>query len=109
MQLEFLLSCCKGLQSPFEDEIRTPDERIQEYQKSFDERNRILSSEAVAVELARSMEQVIQGAVLLWPHETQIAEVNFRHVVRDFDIDTFFFLTIILDSLFRKHARLSRQ
>ncbi|KAI9236924.1 MAG: armadillo-type protein [Podila humilis] len=74
MQLEFLLSCCKGLQSPFEDEIRTPDERIQEYQKSVDERNRILSSESVAVELARSMEQVIQGAVLLWPHETQIAE-----------------------------------
>ncbi|KAG0087657.1 hypothetical protein BGZ93_006862 [Podila epicladia] len=74
MQLEFLLSCCKGLQSPFEDEIRTPDERVQEYQKSVEERNRILSSEAVAVELARSMEQVIQGAVLLWPHETQIAE-----------------------------------
>ncbi|KAF9326091.1 hypothetical protein BG006_010443 [Podila minutissima] len=74
MQLEFLLSCCKGLQSPFEDEIRTPDERVQEFQKSVEERNRILSSEAVAVELARSMEQVIQGAVLLWPHETQIAE-----------------------------------
>ncbi|KAG0335216.1 hypothetical protein BG000_007699 [Podila horticola] len=74
MQLEFLLSCCKGLQSPFEDEIRTPDERVQEYQKSVEDRSRILSSEAVAVELARSMEQVIQGAVLLWPHETQIAE-----------------------------------
>lgn len=87
MQLEFLLSCCKGLQSPFEDEIRTPDERIQEYQKLVDERNRILSSETVAVELARSMEQVIQGAVLLWPHETQIAEVKCNQVVLNFDID----------------------
>ncbi|KAG0332331.1 hypothetical protein BG004_001301, partial [Podila humilis] len=57
MQLEFLLSCCKGLQSPFEDEIRTPDERVHEYQRAVENRNRILSSEVVAVELARSMEQ----------------------------------------------------
>lgn len=91
MQLEFLLSCCKGLQSPFEDEIRTPDERVQEFQKSVEERNRILSSEAVAVELARSMEQVIQGAVLLWPHETQIAEVKYGHVDHGIDMDTTFF------------------
>ncbi|KAF9430455.1 hypothetical protein BGZ94_006803 [Podila epigama] len=73
-QLDLLLSCCKGLQSPYEDEIRTPDERIQVYQQTVEERRKALSLEGLAVELARSMEQVIQGAVLLWPHEIQIAE-----------------------------------
>jgi hypothetical protein len=75
VQLEFLLSCCKGLQSPAEDEIRTGDERIQLYQRISEDRTRVLAAGGMAVELARSMEQVIQGVVMLWPHELEIMEV----------------------------------
>ncbi|KAG0297014.1 hypothetical protein BGZ96_007898 [Linnemannia gamsii] len=74
VQLEFLLSCCKGLQSPAEDEIRTGDERTQLYQRISEDRTRLLAAGGMAVELARSMEQVIQGAVMLWPHELEIIE-----------------------------------
>lgn len=76
VQLEFLLSCCKGLQSPAEDEIRTGDERIQLYQRISEDRARVLAAGGMSVELARSMEQVIQGAVMLWPHELEIMEVT---------------------------------
>ncbi|KAK3845916.1 MAG: armadillo-type protein [Linnemannia gamsii] len=74
VQLEFLLSCCKGLQSPTEDEIRTGDERIQLYQQIAEDRARVLASGGMAVELARSMEQAIQGVMMLWPHESEIME-----------------------------------
>ncbi|KAF9298283.1 hypothetical protein BGZ88_007317 [Linnemannia elongata] len=74
VQLEFLLSCCKGLQSPAEDEIRTGDERIQLYQRISEDRARVLAAGGMSVELARSMEQVIQGVVMLWPHELEIME-----------------------------------
>ncbi|KAF9202409.1 hypothetical protein BGZ49_007423 [Haplosporangium sp. Z 27] len=62
-QLDFLLSCCRGLQSPLEDEIRTAHERITTYQRTVEDRARILSAGGMTVELARSMEQVIQGRV----------------------------------------------
>ena len=77
VQLEFLLSCCKGLQSPVEDDIRTGDERIQLYQRISEDRARVLASGGMSVELARSMEQVIQGVVMLWPHELEIMEVTY--------------------------------
>ncbi|KAF9568579.1 hypothetical protein EC968_002917 [Mortierella alpina] len=73
-QLEFLLLCCKGLLSPLEDDIRSPDERILVYQKTVEDRNRALAAGGMAVELAKSMEQTIQGAVMLWPHELEIIE-----------------------------------
>ncbi|KAF9982623.1 hypothetical protein BGZ75_005920 [Mortierella antarctica] len=73
-QLEFLLLCCKGLLSPLEDDIRSPDERILVYQKTVEDRSRALAAGGMAVELARSMEQTIQGAVMLWPHELEIIE-----------------------------------
>ncbi|KAF9952911.1 hypothetical protein BGZ72_005840 [Mortierella alpina] len=73
-QLEFLLLCCKGLLSPLEDDIRSPDERILVYQRTVEDRSRALAVGGMAVELARSMEQVIQGAVMLWPHELEIVE-----------------------------------
>ncbi|KAG0297244.1 hypothetical protein BGZ98_000659, partial [Dissophora globulifera] len=73
-QLEFLLSCCRGLQSPLEEDIRTTDERIQVYQRTVEERAAILASGGIAIELARSMEQVIQGVVMVWPHELEIIE-----------------------------------
>lgn len=80
VQLEFLLSCCKGLQSPAEDEIRSGDERIQLYQRISEDRTHLLAAGGMAVELARSMEQVVQGAVMLWPHELEIIEVT-RHIL----------------------------
>ncbi|KAG0201423.1 hypothetical protein BGX28_005728 [Mortierella sp. GBA30] len=73
-QLEFLLLCCKGLLSPLEDDIRTADERVLAYEKTVQERSRVLAAGGMAMELARSMEQVIQGAVVLWPHEPLIVE-----------------------------------
>ncbi|KAF8986272.1 hypothetical protein BGZ46_006894 [Entomortierella lignicola] len=73
-QLDFLLSCCRGLQSPLEDEIRTAHERIITYQRTVEDRARILSAGGMTVELARSMEQVIQGVIMVWPHEQQIIE-----------------------------------
>ncbi|KAF9966107.1 hypothetical protein BGZ70_003269 [Mortierella alpina] len=73
-QLEFLLLCCKGLQSPLEDDIRSPEERLLVYQKTVEDRSRALAAGGMAVELARSMEQAIQGAVMLWPHELEIIE-----------------------------------
>ncbi|KAI8355967.1 armadillo-type protein [Mortierella sp. GBAus27b] len=73
-QLEFLLSCCKGLQSPGEEEFRSLDERVQHYQQIVESRARVLASDPIAVELARSTEQVIQGAVIVWPHEPAIME-----------------------------------
>jgi ABC-type histidine transport system ATPase subunit len=76
VQLEFLLSCCRGLQSPVEDEIRTEDERIRLYQQIADDRARIMASGGMAVELTRSMEQVIQGVVMLWSYESEIMEVR---------------------------------
>ncbi|KAG0046011.1 hypothetical protein BGZ83_008794 [Gryganskiella cystojenkinii] len=74
LQLEFLLSCCKGLQSPLEDEIRTGDERIRLYQQTMEDRTRVLALGGVAVELMRSMEHILQGVVMMWPHEPEIAE-----------------------------------
>ncbi|KAK3829343.1 MAG: armadillo-type protein [Benniella sp.] len=73
-QLNFLLSCCKGLQSPVEEEFRTVDGKILQYQKIVESRARVLASGGMGVELARSMEQVIQGAVMMWPHEPEIIE-----------------------------------
>ncbi|CAO3563515.1 unnamed protein product [Mortierella alpina] len=73
-QLEFLLLCCKGLLSPLEDDIRSPDERLLVYQKTVEDRSRTLAAGGMAVELSRSMEQAIQGAVMLWPHELEIIE-----------------------------------
>jgi hypothetical protein len=76
LQLELLLCCCKGLQSPLDDEMRTGDERIQLYRQTMDDRARVLVSGGMAVELLRSMEHIIQGAVMLWPHEPEVAEVT---------------------------------
>ncbi|KAI1318424.1 hypothetical protein EDD11_006508 [Mortierella claussenii] len=73
-QLEFLLSCCRGLQSPLEEEIRTADERIQIYQATVEERRRVLTMGGMAIEVTRSMEQIIQGTVIAWPHELEIVE-----------------------------------
>lgn len=73
-QLDFLLSCCKGLQSPAEEEYKSTDEKIQQYQRTVASRVRVLASDGMAVELARSMEQAIQGAVIVWPHEHEIIE-----------------------------------
>ncbi|KAF9192441.1 hypothetical protein BGZ51_005635 [Haplosporangium sp. Z 767] len=73
-QLDLLLSCCKGLQSPLEDDIRIADERIHCYQKTVEERAAVQAMGGIAVELARSMEQTIQGVVMMWPHEFEIIE-----------------------------------
>ncbi|KAF8929915.1 hypothetical protein BGZ58_008598 [Dissophora ornata] len=73
-QLGFLMSCCRGLLSPLEDEIRSADERIQLYQRTVEDRARVLAAGGMSVELARSMEQVIQGVVMVWPHESEIVE-----------------------------------
>ncbi|KAF9359157.1 hypothetical protein BGX26_013010 [Mortierella sp. AD094] len=81
LQLDFLSSCCRGLQSPLEDEIRTVEERIHLYQRTVEDRARILSAGGMAVELARSMEQVIQGVVMVWPHEQQIIE-RVCHIIK---------------------------
>ncbi|GJJ75711.1 transportin-3 [Entomortierella parvispora] len=74
LQLGFLLSCCKGLQSPLDDEMRTGEERIQLYQRTMEDRARSLASGGMAVELLRSMEHIIHGAVMMWPHEPEVAE-----------------------------------
>ncbi|KAF9106342.1 hypothetical protein BGX29_009759 [Mortierella sp. GBA35] len=111
VQLEFLLSCCKGLQSPAEDEIRTGDERIQLYQRIADDRARILASGGMAVELARSMEQVIQGVVMMWPHEAEIIE-KVCQIVKTMMTATqlsplylpFPVLIRVIESGFRQHA-----
>ncbi|KAF9402028.1 hypothetical protein BGX21_011452 [Mortierella sp. AD011] len=81
LQLDFLSSCCKGLQSPLEDEIRTAEERIHLYQRTVEDRARVLSAGGMAVELARSMEQVIQEVVMVWPHEQQIIE-RVCHIIK---------------------------
>ncbi|KAF9580833.1 hypothetical protein BGW38_002364 [Lunasporangiospora selenospora] len=74
LRLDFLLACCKGLQSPLEDEYRTAEERVQLYRRLVLERTSVMAMGGLAVELARSMEQVIQGAVLFWPSEPDIIE-----------------------------------
>ncbi|KAF9116104.1 hypothetical protein BGX27_004902 [Mortierella sp. AM989] len=110
-QLDFLLSCCKGLQSPLEDEIRTAHERIHLYQRTVDDRTRALSVGGMAVELARSMEQVIQGVVMVWPHEQQIIE-RVCHIIKTMMTASQFsplylpFTTLIhvIESGFQQHA-----
>ncbi|KAF8948597.1 hypothetical protein BGZ47_003861 [Haplosporangium gracile] len=111
VQLEFLLSCCKGLQSPVEDEIRTGDERIQLYQRVSEDRARALAAGGMAVELARSMEQVIQGVVMLWPHELEIME-KVCQIIKTMMTATQFsplylpfpVLISVIESGFRQHA-----
>ncbi|KAF9438652.1 hypothetical protein BGZ76_006213 [Entomortierella beljakovae] len=110
-QLEFLLSCCKGLLSPLEDEIRSPQERIQLYQKTVEERVRLFSVDRMAVELAQSMEQVIQGVVMVWPHEIQIIEKACQIIKTMMTVSQFSplylpFTTLVqtIESGFRQHA-----
>ncbi|ORZ07309.1 armadillo-type protein [Lobosporangium transversale] len=110
-QLEFLLSCCRGLQSPLEEEIRTEDERIQIYQKSIEDRNKVLATGGMAVELTRSMEQVIQGTIMVWPHEPIIIEkvcqvVKSMMTVSQFSPLYLPFPTLIhiVETGFRQHA-----
>ncbi|KAF9928681.1 hypothetical protein FBU30_002202, partial [Linnemannia zychae] len=111
VQLEFLLSCCKGLQSPNEDEIRTVDERIQLYQRISEDRAKVLASGGMAVELARSMEQVVQGVVMLWPHEPEIMEKVCQIVKTMMTASQFYPLYLpfpvlirVIESGFRQHA-----
>jgi len=56
--------------------MRTGEERIRLYQKTMDDRARSLASGGMAVELLRSMEHILQGAVMMWPHESEVAEVT---------------------------------
>ncbi|KAI7819541.1 armadillo-type protein [Gamsiella multidivaricata] len=110
-QLDFLLSCCRGLQSPLEEEVRTADERIQLYQRTVEDRVRIIISGGMAAELAQSMEQVIQGVVMVWPHELEIMERTSQIVRAMMTVSQFSPLYLpfrilirVVETAFRQHA-----
>ncbi|KAF9974959.1 hypothetical protein BGZ73_001547 [Actinomortierella ambigua] len=72
-QLDYLLKCCQGLESPLEDEYRTDEERIQNYRKVAMDHAALLSTD-MGVQLLRSMEKTIVDVQMLWPRQPEMAE-----------------------------------
>ncbi|KAG0256639.1 hypothetical protein DFQ27_005627 [Actinomortierella ambigua] len=72
-QLDYLLKCSEGLESPLEDEHRTEEERIQSYRKVVMDHAALLSTD-MGHQLLRSMEETIMNVQLLWPRQPEMAE-----------------------------------
>ncbi|KAG0228175.1 hypothetical protein BGW42_002332 [Actinomortierella wolfii] len=73
-QLDYLLKCCQGLESPLEDEHRTDEERVQSYRKVVMDQAALLSTD-MGVQLLRSVEETIVNVQVLWPRQPEMTEI----------------------------------